>query len=85
MLARQELINMVSRFLEHLGISEERQEVPEQAIFEHSKNIDSRQKLLNRFFRVVCLEVGRGKLDRYRKLEVFQIIIGNQNNYRKTR
>ncbi|XP_041375720.1 dual oxidase 1-like [Gigantopelta aegis] len=56
MLARQELIAATARFLEELGIQVERQEQPEQVILDHSKNMDTRQQLLDRFFRVICLQ-----------------------------
>ncbi|XP_071091375.1 dual oxidase 2-like [Haliotis cracherodii] len=53
---RQEMLQYTEEFLQSLGVQTERQEQPELIILSHSNNKDDRQKLLDKFFRVVCLQ-----------------------------
>ncbi|XP_067665053.1 dual oxidase 1-like [Haliotis asinina] len=53
---RQEMLQYTEDFLQTLGVQTVKQEHPEQIIISHSNNKDDRQKLLDRFFRVVCLQ-----------------------------
>lgn len=51
------MLQYTEEFLQSLGVQTERQEQPELIILSHSNNKDDRQKLLDKFFRVVCLQV----------------------------